>query len=148
MQERFYPYTYEPVTNLLAINQADLTDVNQTNFANSGIAISQRVLVSGQTNYPSQNGIYRISSVCFTVFGLQFSTDYSILRGSIATVSNGTTGAGTTFFLYADGDQTAAGSIGITWLTLQIKTTYLSQLLQLKINLAALIYLQHILMYL
>ena len=118
VQERFYPYTYEPVTNLLAINQTDLTDVNQTYFANSGIAISQRVLVSGQTNYPSQNGIYRISSVCFTVFGLEFSTDYSILRGSIATVSNGTTGAGTTFFLYADGDQTAAGSIGITWVNI------------------------------
>ena len=115
VQEEFYPYTYEPVSNLLAVNQADLTDVNQTNFANSGIAISQRVLVSGQTNYPSQNGLYRISAVCFTVFGLEFSTDYSILRGSLATVSNGTTGAGTTFFLYAGGSQTAAGSIGVTW---------------------------------
>ena len=115
VQDQFYPYTYEPVTNLLAINQADLTDVNQTFFANSGIAISQRVLVSGQTNYPSQNGIYNISSVCFTVYGLEFSTDYSILRGSIATVSNGTSGAGTTYFLYASGSQTAAGSIGVTW---------------------------------
>ena len=115
VQEQFYPYTYEPVSNLLAVNQADLTDVNQTNFANSGIAISQRVLVSGQTNYPSQNGLYRVSAVCFTVYGLEFSTDYSILRGSLATVSNGTTGAGTTFFLYAGGSQTAAGSIGVTW---------------------------------
>ena len=118
VQEQFYPYTYEPVSNLLAVNQADLTDVNQTYFANSGIAISQRVLVSGQTNYPSQNGIYRVSAVCFTVYGLEFSTDYSILRGSIATVSNGTTGAGTTYFLYAGGDQTAAGSIGVTWVNI------------------------------
>jgi hypothetical protein len=118
VQEQFYPYTYEPVTNLLAVNQADLTDVNQTFFANSGIAISQRVLVSGQTNYPSQNGIYRVSAVCFTVYGLEFSTDYSILRGSLATVSNGTSGAGTTYFLYAGGDQTAAGSIGVTWVNI------------------------------
>jgi len=118
VQEQFYPYTYEPVTNLLAVNQADLTDVNQTFFANSGIAISQRVLVSGQTNYPSQNGIYRVSAVCFTVYGLEFSTDYSILRGSLATVSSGTSGAGTTYFLYAGGDQTAAGSIGVTWVNI------------------------------
>jgi hypothetical protein len=118
VQEQFYPYTYEPVTNLLAVNQTDLTDVNQTFFANSGIAISQRVLVSGQTTYPSQNGIYRVSAVCFTVYGLEFSTDYSILRGSIATIANGTTGAGTTYFLYAGGDQTAAGSIGITWVNI------------------------------
>jgi hypothetical protein len=118
VQEQFYPYTYEPVTNLLAVNQADLTDVNQTFFANSGIAISQRVLVSGQTNYPSQNGIYRVSAVCFTVYGLEFSTDYSILRGSLATVSSGTSGAGRTYFLYAGGDQTAAGSIGVTWVNI------------------------------
>jgi hypothetical protein len=118
VQDKFYPYTYEPVTNLLSVNQTDLTDVNQTFFANSGIAISQRVLVLGQTTYPSQNGIYRISSVCFTVYGLEFNTDYSILRGSIATVSNGTTGAGTTYFLYAGGNQTAAGSIGVTWVNI------------------------------
>ena len=118
VQEQFYPYTYEPVTNLLAVNQTDLTDVNQTFFANSGIAISQRVLVSGQTTYPSQNGIYRVSAVCFTVYGLEFSTDYSILRGSIATIANGTTGAGTTYFLYAGGTQTAAGYIGITWVNI------------------------------
>ena len=118
VQEQFYPYTYEPVTNLLAVNQTDLTDVNQTFFANSGIAISQRILVSGQTTYPSQNGIYRVSAVCFTVYGLEFSTDYSILRGSLATVSNGTTGAGTTYFLYAGGNQTAAGSIGVTWVNI------------------------------
>ena len=118
VQEQFYPYTYEPVTNLLAVNQTDLTDVNQTFFANSGIAISQRILVSGQTTYPSQNGIYRVLAVCFTVYGLEFSTDYSILRGSLATVSNGTTGAGTTYFLYAGGNQTAAGSIGVTWVNI------------------------------
>ena len=118
VQDTFYPYTYEPVTNLLAVNQTDLTDVNQTYFANSGIAISQRVLVLGQTTYPSQNGLYSVSSVCSTVYGLEFSTDYSVLRGSLATITNGSTGAGTTYFLYAGGSQTAAGSIGITWVNI------------------------------
>jgi hypothetical protein len=118
VQERFYPFTYEPVTNHIVINQSDLTNVNQTDFINSGIAISQRVLVSGQTSYPAQNGIYKVASVCATVFGLEYSTDYSILRGSLATISNGTTGAGTTYFLYASGSQTAAGAVGITWVNI------------------------------
>ena len=118
IQERFYPFTYEPVTNLIVKNQTDLTNVNQIDFINSGIAISQRVLVTGQTNYPAQNGLYKVSSVCDTVYGLQFSTDYSVLRGSIATIANGTTGAGTTYFLYAPGALTASGSIGVTWVNI------------------------------
>jgi len=118
VQERFYPYNYEPVTNLIVNNQSDLTNVNQIDFVNSGIAISQRVLVSGQTSYPAQNGIYKVASVCATVYGLQYSTDYSILRGSIATIANGTTGAGTTYFLYAPGTLTASGSVGVTWVNI------------------------------
>ena len=118
VQERFYPYTYEPVTNLVVKNQSDLTTVSQVDFINSGIAISQRVLVAGQTTYPSQNGIYTVTSVCATVYGLEYSTDYSVLRGSIATISNGTTGAGTTYFLYAPGTSTASGSIGVTWVNM------------------------------
>jgi hypothetical protein len=118
VQERFYPYTYEPVTNLIVKNQTDLTNVNQVDFINSGIAISQRVLVTGQTTYPAQNGIYKVSSVCDTVYGLQFSQDYSVLRGSIATVLNGATGAGTTYFLYAPGTLTASGSVGVTWVNI------------------------------
>jgi hypothetical protein len=118
IQETFYPYTYEPVTNLVVNNQTDLTNVSQADFINSGIAISQRVLVTGQTTYPAQNGIYKITSVCSTVYGLQFSTDYSVLRGSIATVTNGTTGAGTTYFLYTPGTVTAAGAVGVTWVNI------------------------------
>lgn len=118
VQERFYPYTYEPVTNLVVNNQSDLTNVNQVDFINSGIAISQRVLITGQTTYPAQNGIYKVDSVCATVFGLEYSTDYSVLRGSLATITNGTTGAGTTYFLYASGTQTAAGSVGVTWVNI------------------------------
>jgi hypothetical protein len=118
IQERFYPYTYAPVTNLILSNQADLTDVNEINFVNSGIAISQRVLVAGQTAYPAQNGIYDVSSVCKTVYGLQYKTDYSVLRGSIATISNGTVGSGTTYFLYAPGTSTASGSVGVTWVNM------------------------------
>lgn len=118
IQERFYPYTYEPVTNLIVNNQTDLTNVNEVDFINSGIAISQRVLVAGQTTYPAQNGIYKVSSVCDTVFGLEFSTDYSVLRGSVATIANGNTGAGTTYFLYAPGSSTASGSVGVTWVNI------------------------------
>ena len=118
IQETFYPYTYEPVTNLVVNNQSDLTNVSQADFVNSGIAISQRVLVTGQTTYPAQNGIYKINSVCSTVYGLQYSTDYSVLRGSIVTVTNGTTGAGTTYFLYAPGTITAAGAVGVTWVNI------------------------------
>jgi hypothetical protein len=115
IQERFYPYTYQPVSNLIVTNQDDLTDVNEVYFVNSGIAISQRVLVAGQAAYPAQNGIYDVASVCKTVYGLEFKTDYSVLRGSLATISNGTTGAGTTYFLYAPGTSTASGSVGVTW---------------------------------
>jgi hypothetical protein len=118
VQETFYPYTYEPVTNLVVNNQTDLTNVSQADFVNSGIAISQRVLVSGQTTYPAQNGIYKITSVCSTVYGLQYATDYSVLRGSITTVTNGTTGAGSTYFLYAPGSATAAGAVGVTWVNI------------------------------
>ena len=118
IQERFYPYTYEPVTNLVLNNQSDLTSVSTADFINSGIAISQRVLVAGQTTYPAQNGIYKVASVCATVYSLQFSTDYSVLRGSIAAVTHGTTGAGTTYFLYAPGTVTAAGAVGVTWVNI------------------------------
>ena len=118
IQERFYPYSYQPVSNLIVSNQDDLTDVNEIYFVNSGIAISQRVLVAGQTAYPAQNGIYDVASVCKTVYGLEFKSDYSVLRGSIATISNGTTGAGTTYFLYAPGSSTASGSIGVTWVNI------------------------------
>ena len=118
IQERFYPFTYEPVSNLIVTNQNDLTDVNENFFVNSGIAISQRVLVAGQTAYPSQNGIYTVASVCKTVYGLEFNTNYSVLRGSIATIANGTVGAGTTYFLYAPGSSTASGSVGVTWVNM------------------------------
>jgi hypothetical protein len=118
IQERFYPYTYEPVNNLVLKNQSDLTSVSTADFVNSGIAISQRVLVAGQTTYPAQNGIYKVASVCATVYGLQFSTDYSVLRGSIAVITNGTTGAGTTYFLYAPGAVSAAGAVGVTWVNI------------------------------
>lgn len=118
VQERFYPYTYEPVNNLVSSNQSDLTDVNEVNFTSAGIAISQRVLVTGQTTYPSQNGIYRVSGVCKNVYGLKLKDDYSVLRGSVAKLKSGTTGAGTTWMLYASGTETSPGAIGVTWLNI------------------------------
>jgi len=118
VQERFYPYTYEPVNNLVLSNQSDLTDVNEVYFTNAGIAVSQRVLVTGQTTYPAQNGIYRVTGICDTVYGLKLKDDYSVLRGSIAKLLNGTTGAGTTWMLYASGTQTSPGAIGVTWINI------------------------------
>lgn len=118
IQERFYPYTYEPVNNLVSTNQSDLTNVNEVFFSNSGIANSQRVLVTGQTAYPAQNGIYRITGICDTVYGLKLKDDYSVLRGSISRLLNGTTGAGTTWMLYASGTETSPGAIGVTWVNI------------------------------
>lgn len=118
IQERFYPYTYEPVNNLISNNQSSLATVNEVDFVSSGIAISQRVLVTGQTNYPAQNGIYSVSTLCDSVYGLKLFDDYSVLRGSVAKLLNGTSGAGTTWMLYADGTETAAGAVGVTWLNI------------------------------
>lgn len=118
IQERFYPFSYEPVNNLITKNQSSLSSVNEVDFVNAGIAISQRVLVTGQTNYPSQNGIYSISTLCDSVYGLKLYDDYSVLRGSIARLVNGVTGAGTTYMLYASGTETSAGAVGVTWLNI------------------------------
>ena len=123
IQDNFYPYTYEPVTNLLSTNVSSLTNVNSKNFAQSGIAISQRVLVTGQSSQ-AQNGIYRVDVVNDYVSGVEFSPDYSIVRGSIARITGGNTGAGTTYFLYADGSSTSAGSVGATWVNITSQRNY------------------------
>ena len=115
VQERFYPYTYQSVSNLITSNISDFAKVNSTIFNDPGIGVSQRVLVLGQTTYPSQNGIYSVAALCETIKGLEFSSNYSIQRGALVTVSNGTVGAGTSYFLYANGTSTSAGSIGVTF---------------------------------
>ena len=118
VQERFYPYSYEPVSNLITSNISDFSKVNSTIFDDPGIGVSQRVLVLGQTTYPSQNGIYSVASLCETIKGLQFASNYSIQRGALVTVSSGTVGAGTSYFLYANGTSTSAGSIGVTFVNI------------------------------
>jgi hypothetical protein len=118
VQERFYPYTYEPVANIITSNIADFAKVNSTIFADPGIGVSQRILVTGQTTYPSQNGIYSVSALCETIKGLEFSSTYSIERGALITVSSGSVGAGTSYFLYALGSNTSAGSIGVTFVNI------------------------------
>lgn len=118
VQERFYPYSYQPVSNLITSNISDFSKVNSTIFADPGIGVSQRVLVTGQTTYPSQNGIYSVAALCETIKGLEFSPTYTINRGALFTVSNGNVGAGTSYFLYAPGSNTAAGSIGVTFVNI------------------------------
>jgi hypothetical protein len=118
IQERFYPYTYQPVSNLITTNISDFAKVNSNIFADPGIGVSQRVLVTGQTIYPSQNGIYSVAALCETIKGLEFSSTYSVERGALITVSSGSAGAGTSYFLYAIGSNTAAGSIGVTFVNI------------------------------
>ena len=74
--------------------------------------------MSGQTTYPSQNGLYRVSQICNTVYGLKIKDDYSVLRGAVSKLLNGTTGSGTTWMLYASGTETSPGAIGVTWLNI------------------------------
>jgi hypothetical protein len=108
--DTFTPYTYEPVTNLITTEITNFSSVNSSRFANSGIGLSQRVLVSGQATTASQNGIYIVSSIGSSVNALSFKSDYLISRGSAATVATGGT-----FFLFAYGENSSAGSTEVKW---------------------------------
>ena len=106
----FVPYVYEPVTNHIQTEVSDFSSVNSSKFFNSGIGLSQRVLLSGQATTASQNGIYIVSSIGSSVNSLSFKSDYIISRGSSATVSTGGT-----YFLYASGSSVSAGSTEVKW---------------------------------
>ena len=116
VSDRFKYWTYEPVSNLINKNISDFTKVNVSNFSNAGIAISQRVLVSGQSN-TTQNGLYiTANSSLGSTLGLSFYSSYYIERGALATSS----GSGSTFFLYASGTSTAAGSTVVKWVDMSL----------------------------
>ena len=126
VQERFYPYTYSPVSNLINSNISSFASVNEKLFATSAIGITQRVLVTGQ-NTKSQNGIYQVSGVCDVVFGLDFYSSYNVERGSLAIINNGTTGAGTSYFLYAPGTTSSAGAVGVTFVNITNAPTVIAR---------------------
>lgn len=113
ISDSYLAYNYLPVGNLINNEIRDFTSVNQSLFNNAGIANSQRVLVAGQATTASQNGIYVITSSSGSTLGLDFYTTYSIDRGSIIKVTGGTVGSGKTYFLYADGLSTSAGSTNV-----------------------------------
>lgn len=118
--DRYYPYTYEPVTNLTSQRITDFNKINISSFTNSGIAISQRVLVTGQYPNLEENGIYLVQdSGLGSTFGLNFSSLFSIQRGALATSA----GIAATYFLYASGDSTAAGSTQVKWVNITNAST-------------------------
>lgn len=112
---RYQPYTYEPVTNFVNSRITDFNKINISSFANAGVAISQRILVANQFPNYSENGIYIVQdSGLGSTFGLSLNSAFSIARGALATSA----GIAATFFLYASGTSTAAGSTDVKWVNL------------------------------
>ena len=109
ISETFKSYEYESVNNLITSEITNFNDINSSKFNNSGIAISQRVLVSGQATTSSQNGIYVVNQAVGSTLGLEFYSTYSIVNGAIANSS----GTGTSFFLYSSLDNVSAGTTAV-----------------------------------
>jgi len=115
VDNRFTHYFYEPVSNITISEINNFNSVNSSKFANSGIAISQRVLVSNQTTTQSQNGIYVVgSSALGSTKALSFYSLYSIVNGSIANSS----GTGATYFLYSNEDNVSAGTADVEFVNI------------------------------
>lgn len=113
--DRYQPYTYEPVTNFTNSRITDFNKINISSFASAGVAISQRVLVTNQFPNYTENGIYVVQdSGLGTTFGLVFSDTFNISRGALATSA----GIAATYFLYASGTSTAAGSTQVKWVNI------------------------------
>ncbi len=111
ISHRYLPYTYEPVKNLISTQISDFSKVIASKFANTGIGISQRVLVNGQSTSPQQNGIYTVKASAGDTFGLGFSNTYQIVNGALATSS----GTATTYFLYSSMENVSAGSTSVAF---------------------------------
>ena len=117
---RFTNYIYEPVSNITISEISDFNNVNSSKFANSGIAISQRVLVNNQNTTQSQNGIYMVgSSSIGSTKALSFYSQYSIVNGSIANSS----GTGGTYFLYSNEDGVSAGTADVEFVNISSAPT-------------------------
>ena len=125
VSERYIPYTYEPVKNLVTSEISNFNRVVINKFSNSGIAISQRVLVAGQATTESQNGIYIVNnaSTASTV-GIKFYSTYQIQNGAIAN----STGTGTTYFLFSSVDNASAGTTDVNFVNITSAPTITSNL--------------------
>ena len=115
VEPRFTNYYYEPVSNITIAEISNFNSVNSSKFANSGIAISQRVLVGNQNTLQSQNGIYVVgSSALGSTKALNFYSQYQIANGSIAN----STGTGTTYFLYSNQSNVSAGTADVEFVNI------------------------------
>jgi hypothetical protein len=113
--DRYQPYIYEPVTNFTTSRITNFNKINISSFASGGIAISQRVLVSNQFPNYTENGIYIVQdSGLGSTFGLVYNSAFSINRGALATSA----GIAATYFLYASGTSTGAGSTDVKWVNI------------------------------
>lgn len=109
---RYINWNYEPVSNLITKEIRNFNRVNIKNFDNSGIAISQRVLVTGQATTASQNGIYIVSnSSSGSTLGVEFYDTYWIKNASIANSA----GSNDKFLLYSEKENVSFGAAGVTF---------------------------------
>ncbi len=114
VSHRYLHYTFEPVKNLITTQISDFTKVLGSKFANTGIGISQRVLINGQTTNPQENGIYVVKASAGQTFGLDYYSTYKITNGALATSS----GTATTYFLYSNLDNVSAGSTSVSFVNI------------------------------
>lgn len=118
ISEQYVNYNYEDVQNLITSEITNFSEINSSKFSNSGIAISQRVLVSGQATTASQNGIYLVNSSVGNTLSLQILDTYSIKNGSIANSS----GVGTTYFLYSTASNSSYGTTAVYFVDISSPT--------------------------
>ena len=111
VSHRYLPYVFEPVKNLISTQVTNFSKVIASKFANTGIGISQRVLVNGQSTSPQQNGIYVVKASAGDTFGLGFYNTYQITNGALATSA----GTATTYFLYSSLENVSAGTTSVSF---------------------------------
>jgi len=120
LDSRFTNYYYAPVANITISEISNFNSVNLSKFSNSGIAISQRVLVANQNATQSQNGIYVVgNSTIGSTKALNFYSQYQIVNGSIAN----STGTGTTYFLYSNENNVSAGTANVEFVNITSAST-------------------------
>lgn len=126
VSERYLPYIYEPVKNLITSEISNFNRVVSNKFSNSGIAISQRVLVAGQATTESQNGIYIVNNAATaSTVGIKFYSTYQISNGAIAN----STGTGSTYFLFSSVDTASAGTTDVSFVDMTSAPTITANLI-------------------
>lgn len=110
---------YATISNLpgyVAGNNTQGQFVNTTDIIDGfRLSVGNTILVKNQSD-EFQNGVYKVSSENITATSqLKVASDFGTLyRGGIVNVNQGTY-AGSSFFLYFEGNQTTFGDVDITW---------------------------------